>query len=107
MNEYPFDHRGDPLVLYHHGGPGALSWTIFALQLLLLVALAALLASAFAGSRWGRRPAPAGGPARSADPLEVVRLRYARGEIDRDQYLLATRDLGGHAEGEAPPTDAT
>jgi hypothetical protein len=31
-----------------------------------------------------------------------VRMRYARGELDREQYLQASRDLGGIPEEEAP-----
>ena len=90
----------------HHGGVGGLAWAIFALELLMLAGLAVLLVRAFA---WRPRPA---GPrfARrhgAADPLELVRYRYARGELTRDEYLQATRDLGGEADApteELPPS---
>lgn len=81
----------------HHGGPGALGWVIFALQLLMLVALAVLLIRAFASP----------GPAQRQfmmhrrglrDPLAHVRMRYARGDISREEYLQTTRDLGGEPE---------
>src|SRR5205823_12346601 len=80
-----------------HGGPGSLAWVIFALELLMLAALAVLLVRAFAsrprpaGPRFGRRHG-------AADPLDVVRFRYARGELTRAQYLPAAHDLGGEAD---------
>ena len=111
----PFRNRGgtffDPA--YHHGGPSALAWTIFALQLLLVLGLGALLVSALAGPRvrpWARpfpgpsRP-PSGPQPGRPDPLEVVRMRYARGELSRDDYLQATRDLGDTPSDEAPTGD--
>jgi hypothetical protein len=108
-NAPPFQNRGGTF-LYHHGGPNALAWTIFALQLLLLLGLGALLVSALAGPRlrpWARAvpdpSRPPGGPQPGRpDPLEVVRMRYARGELARDYYLLATLDLGGTAADDAP-----
>jgi uncharacterized membrane protein len=85
------------IMVDHHGGPSALSWTIFALQLLMLAALAVLLVRAFAF-----RPRPAGPPQRRfvrrhgpPDPLTHLRMRYASGDISRDEYLEKTRDLGG------------
>ncbi len=86
----------------HHGGPAALAWVIFALQILLLAAVAVLLVRAFASRgprfagppgarRFVRRPGP-------PDPLTHVRMRYANGEISRDEYLQVTRDLGGTPE---------
>jgi putative membrane protein len=43
-------------------------------------------------------------PPRGPDPaLEEVRLRYARGEIDRDEFVQRSRDLGGTVAGIAEP----
>jgi putative membrane protein len=42
-----------------------------------------------------RTPTPPG----YDDALEQLRLRYVRGEIDRDEYLRKVEDLGG-----TPPT---
>ena len=90
-----------PMGVDNHGGPGTLAWVIFALELLMLAALAVLLVRAFAwrprpaGPRFIRKQAP-------GEPLDVVRYRYARGELTRDEYLQATRDLGGEPEA---PTD--
>jgi putative membrane protein len=52
----------------------------------------------------GRSPIPAltpagFAPAVSRDPaLEEVRLRYARGEMDRDEYIQRSRDLAGEVQ---------
>ncbi len=69
------------------------------LLLLLIVALVAGVVAALVFRRLAdRRPgtlrlAPAGGPVE--DVLGVVRLRYARGEIEREQFLQTVSDLGG------------
>src|SRR2546423_898223 len=65
-------------------------------------ALAALLPSR--SHRGGRRrlAVPAGAPVQGSDPLDVVRMRYARGELGRDEFLQAVRDLGGTPADEAP-----
>jgi hypothetical protein len=113
MNDYPpLRNRGGTFFepAYHHGGPAALAWTIFALQLVLLLGLGALLVSALAGPRMRPWARPFPGPSRPPvgpqpgrhDPMEVVRMRYARGELSRDDYLQATRDLGGTPADEAP-----
>jgi uncharacterized membrane protein len=88
---------GRPFFDVHQvGGPSALAWTILALELLMLAALAFLIVRTFAF-----RPRPAGplirrhGP---PDPLTHVRMRYANGEISREEYLQATRDLGEPTE---------
>lgn len=105
MNENP-PFRGfgfsDRAAEMHHGWPGPIGWTMFALQLLLILGVAWLLASLVLG-RFGRRsPAAAAvsAPVASSAPLEALHLRYARGEIDRDAYLQARADLGGEP---APP----
>jgi uncharacterized membrane protein len=86
---------------YQHGGPGAIGWAVFALQLVLILGLAWLIASLVLGSRTRRQAAATPVPAGAApvdDPLSVLRMRYARGEIGRDEYLQASGDLGGSGE---------
>jgi hypothetical protein len=44
---------------------------------------------------------------RTNDPaLEHARYRYARGEIDRDQFLLISNDLGAPVSAPPPPAPA-
>jgi putative membrane protein len=55
--------------------------------------VAALVGLAIAAAAWcWRRREPAGMPVTARAALD---LRYARGEIDREQYLLMRRDLEG------------
>jgi uncharacterized membrane protein len=90
---------GDGVLVYQHGGPNAFGWTVFALQLVLVLGVAWLIASMLIG-RLARRPAsaPAAPAGRASEPLETLNMRYARGEIDRDAYLQARSDLGGAPE---------
>ena len=83
-----------------HGGDGphVLAWLLMVLLFAVLVGLVIVLAT-----RWGyvrRVPgaAPASvGPRTGEDPQDLVRLRYARGEIDRETFLQLSQDLGGSA----------
>ena len=100
--------RGYPPPQYlghvNHGHP--LAWILFFILLAILVGLAAAFTMRYLAARrtGGLRPAMVGMPA--GDALSIVRMRYARGEIDRDQFLQATADLGGPTEYPAPPPDA-
>ena len=100
--------------LVQHGGhahPNALAWATFALVLLLVLTVGALIVARFA--RRGRRhggPGPGfgprkfafgGGPGHRPDPVYVLRWRYARGELSRDAFLEGVADLT--APGAAPP----
>lgn len=103
-NNNPPQFRGGPFFDGggHHGGAGGLGWVIFALQLLMLAALAVLLVRAFAhrGPRGlGRRMGLGGRP----DPLSFAQMRYARGELSRDEYQQLTKDLAGQP---APPVSS-
>ncbi|MGZ4149105.1 MAG: hypothetical protein ACXVQJ_03605 [Actinomycetota bacterium] len=72
--------------------------------LLLLVLIGVVI---WAVLRPSLRPAVAGGAPITPRPegaLEALRLRYARGEIDREAFLTASVDLGGQAP---PPPAAT
>jgi putative membrane protein len=85
------------------GGFGVLAW----LWLLVVVAFWGLVIVALVlGIRWllradqHRPPAPPPGsltpaPPRPDDPLEILRQRYARGEIDDDEYNRRRTTLGG------------
>ncbi len=88
-----FDDR--PWVFVDRPWWGFLGWLLPLLVVAGLVALAVWLVVRAAGRP---APAPPAPPARDA-ALEQARLRYARGEIDRDTFLQLSRDLGG----EVPP----
>ncbi len=98
-----------PLVLQHHDRPNALAWATFALVLLLVLTVGAMIVARFAARRSRRWHGPGPGRGHFAfagagprhDPLDVLRWRYARGEIGRDEFLQGTSDLT--ARGEAPP----
>jgi putative membrane protein len=82
--------RPGPYVEVHHGGHPVLG------GLIVLLLLAAVVLGALSLWRSYRNP-----PAQNVsappvrDPaLAELRLRYARGEVDRDEYLRRAADLG-------------
>ena len=81
----------------HAGGwPEGLAWVIFAVLLaLLLLAVVSLALDAYHRSQ--------GGEMRNG-ALTELDLRYARGEIGRDEYLQRRVDLGGSV---VPVVEAT
>jgi len=95
--------RGYPY--WEHAGHGhPFLWFLTALLFALLVAAVVVLVVRWLAER--RAPAAPLGPTAgsAADALAVVRMRYARGEIDREQFLQASADLGGGYP--VPPPDA-
>jgi len=89
----------------HGGGADSLEWVIFALLLVLILLVVALLALSltrrmrFRGRRHMHNrmhgPPGGGGPWGRPDPRSIAQLRYARGEIGRDEYVQLLQDLGG------------
>ena len=91
-NDYAM-HSGD--------GPHTFAWVMMILLIVLLVGLVVLLVARWDGARRTVVATPAAlGPRAGDDPQELVRLRYARGEIDRETFLQVSKDLGG-----APPPE--
>jgi uncharacterized membrane protein len=92
------------LVLGHYGHRGGglfLGWLFFLLVVGGLVALGVWAVSRF-GGRGGVAPAQpaAAGP----DPaLATLRLRYARGELSREEFLRTSADLGAPPPADEPP----
>jgi putative membrane protein len=90
-----------------HGGfrlfGGLFGIVLFALFIGLLVwALMRLMSHDHA------RHAPAGGPWQPRDEaLNAARIRYARGELDRDQYFRVVEDLTGVPRPAEPPAPAS
>jgi uncharacterized membrane protein len=100
------------LLANHHWGDGAgpLGWAVFALLLVALVVGVVAISSWLAGGRPGARYARPAPPDRAPadDALTVLRLRYARGEVSREEFLRASEDLGapspaGATSPEPPP----
>jgi len=93
----PFGQR--PYWEHAHNGHPFLHLIVLALIVFLLVAAGIWLYRRLLGHAAPAQlaPATAGGP---NGPLEIVQMRYARGEIGRDEYKQLTADLGGAAEAE-------
>ena len=104
MHTYPpfgrgFGFRPGPGIYYTHGN-SALAWATFALVLLLVLVVGAMLVARFSGGRGQRRMVMRqGGP---PDPLEVLRMRFASGQIGRDEFLQAAGDLTAAPSPPAP-----
>jgi putative membrane protein len=76
--------------VFDHGG-----WWFFGLVpfLLMLVLIAVAVWAVLRVT--GRSSAAVGGPVARVDPaLEEVRVRYARGEINREEFVQRSHDLG-------------
>ena len=108
MDGRGYDHMQPYWEHAGHGHPVA--WVLFLILLAIVVGVvSALVLRWLAGrSTVGAQPVLATGGAVADHALGLVRLRYARGEIDREQFLQATADLGGPAGFPAagPPPDA-
>ena len=67
-------------------GGWMLLWALVGLALLVVAVLAAV---------WLVKHRSPAGPGAGPGPEEVLRRRYAAGEIDREDYLRMQRDLSG------------
>jgi uncharacterized membrane protein len=66
-------------------------------MLLVMFAVAALIGVAvYVAVRLASRPGAATPGAHPDAALEQARMRYARGELTRDDYTRVVTDLGGH-----------
>jgi uncharacterized membrane protein len=93
---------GPPPPFQHVGNGGShelVSWLLVAL-VILLVGVVVYFAVAYA-SRPVSPGSAAAAPASRHDLLSLVALRYANGEITREEFLRMTADLGG------PPVPAS
>ena len=104
MNTYPplqgrgFGYGGSMAVHLHQGNT-PLQWVTFALVVLLVLSFFAFMLTTWAGRdrhrRHGRRMlfGPPGFGGRRPDALEVLRMRFASGQMTRDEFLQAAGDL--------------
>jgi uncharacterized membrane protein len=91
------------------GWPDALAWAIFAVLLTLLaITIVSVALDAYYRSRRGPKPFARalaaglpGGAMAGGHAVSILGVRYARGEISRDEYLRVRDDLGGMPD-EAP-----
>jgi uncharacterized membrane protein len=101
------------MMRYHYGRFGhPYAWGVFhwVVLLLLLAALVALVVLLLNRTRHPVAMPPGPGaplqPPAAPSPdaaLAHARLRYARGEMSRDEYLQVAADLGGDAALPPPP----
>lgn len=65
------------------------------LEPIIIVGIVIACTAWYVQHRWRKRAAALPGNIRVATGLEVLALRYARGEIDRDEYLQKRHDIVG------------
>ena len=97
LMNFPFEHA-------HRPWWGFLSWLVPLVLVAVVVGLVVWLVLRGTGPAGaaGRSVIAAGPPV--PDPaLEAARMRYARGEIGRDDFLRLSADLGGHVNEPVPP----
>jgi uncharacterized membrane protein len=80
----------------HDAGTSSVEWVILGLAIAILVVVTLLLLDACLRRRQIRRFRHS-----HDEPLAIVRLRYARGEIAHDEYSQALTDLGTSEESAA------
>ncbi len=80
---------------YHRWGvmPWGMGGMMFMIPLVFILAVCVVLAGLFIVRRVGNGGGKDRGTIGSEDPLEILKRRYARGEIDREQFQSMKRDL--------------
>ena len=86
-----------PYGRHFDGGHPFLHVLLMVLFVLLVAAIAVLLYRLLTRRQPGYAPVVSLPGAPAADALAIVRLRYARGEIKRDEYLRMSSDFGAPA----------
>lgn len=65
------------------------------MMIVMLVISILILGALIGGTVWLVRTLADDGRSRRSSALETLEMRYARGEIDRDDYLQRRKDLEG------------
>jgi len=102
-----FPHAGQPV--YHQplwGFFGVILPILMLAAVMGLVVWAVLRLTSQGPVRSGGQPLAIPPQAHTDPALEHARSRYARGEIDRDQFLLMSNDLGAPVSAPPPPAPA-
>jgi len=91
-----------------HPGPNVLAWVFLIVVVAVIAAAVVLLVRAATGqSPWHQSPWHHHPHQPPFDPaLGELRTRYARGEIDRDEYFRRAADLGAVMPPAAPAAPA-
>ena len=80
------------MIWWHHGGWGAGQWLAMSLMMVVFWgAFVALVVWLVRSARYDNRPHSTGPPSSHAD--EILAERYARGEIDDEEYARRRRVL--------------
>ena len=96
-----------PYAFQQHGGHPFLHLLVLVVVVTLLVAGGIWLFRRLAPPRGGVAALAPAGAAGGADPLGIVRLRYARGEIGRDEFQRLSVDLGAAPDAFGPASAAS
>jgi len=102
-----FPHAGPPV--YHHPWFGVFGGLLLILLLAALIGVmvwAVIKLTSQGAARPTGQTLAAAPNVRTDTALEHARYRYARGEIDRDQFLLISNDLGAPISAPPPPAPA-
>jgi putative membrane protein len=79
------------LTMYGWASPGTNAWPFLLVAIALKLAFWALIATALVFAiRWLRRQSPHGNV---PTPLDILRARYARGELSRQEFESMRQDL--------------
>ena len=85
----------------HHGWAGGWMWLWGSFMMVALVALVVYVLRSGLGSSGDSQPA-AGAVDGAKKAREILSERYARGEINADEYREKLHDLGGRVENRSP-----
>ena len=90
---------------FHHNNGHPFAWVFLVLLLIAVAALVVIAVRVLLDGRGGTAQPPAPLSARVDEALAAARMRYARGEIGREDFLRMSEDLGGPAAAtvEMPP----
>ncbi len=88
-----------PYGMAGYGGSSAAGWMMMFGGILWLVLLAAAVAAIVYALRGGARFGATPPLERRSAGLDILEQRYARGEIQREEYLQKKRDLLEHGTG--------